>query len=264
MILDEIVANKRREVAEAKVKVPVVVLEERASTVKPARDFRTALRKEGISLIAEIKRSSPSRGDMLPNVDAVELASLYEQSGARALSVLTDNKFFKGSVDDLESAHQHVKIPCLRKEFIIDEYQIIEARAFQADAILLIVRILTDDEIKRYITLARRLGMAALVETHTEDEIKRAIDCGAHIIGINNRDLDTLEMDVQTSMRLRRKVSGGYTLVSESGIYTREHVKMLEDGGIDAILVGESLLTSKNIQAKIRELLGHDDSSSRG
>lgn len=264
MILDEIVANKRREVAEAKVKVPVVVLEERASTVKPVRDFRTALRKEGISLIAEIKRSSPSRGDMLPNVDAVELASLYEQSGARALSVLTDNKFFKGSVDDLESAHQHVKIPCLRKEFIIDEYQIIEARAYQADAILLIVRILTDDEIKRYIALARRLGMAALVETHTEDEIKRAIDCGAHIIGINNRDLDTLEMDVQTSMRLRRKVSGGYTLVSESGIYTREHVKMLEDGGIDAILVGESLLTSKNIQAKIRELLGHDDSSSRG
>lgn len=263
MILDEIVANKRREVAEAKAKVPVVVLEERASTVKPARDFRMGLRKEGISLIAEIKRSSPSRGDMLPNVDAVELASLYEQSGARALSVLTDAKFFKGSVEDLESAHQHVKIPCLRKEFIIDEYQIIEARAYQADAILLIVRILTDDEIKRYIALARKLGMATLVETHTEDEIKRAIDCGAHIIGINNRDLDTLEMDVQTSMRLRRKVSGGYTLVSESGIYTREHVKMLEDGGIDAILVGESLLTSKNIQAKIRELLGQDDSSGR-
>lgn len=263
MILDEIVENKRREVAESKLKTPVHLLEERAASAPKVRDFRTALRKEGISLIAEIKRASPSRGDMLPGVDAVELAALYEQSGARALSVLTDSKYFKGSVEDLESAHQHVKIPCLRKEFIIDEYQIIEARAYCADAILLIVRILTDDEIKRFIQAARKLGMAVLVETHNEVEIQRAKDCGAHIIGINNRDLDTLTMDLQTTMRLRGKVSGGYTLVSESGIYTREHVKMLEDGGIDAILVGESLLTSKNIQAKIRELMGHDDSSRR-
>lgn len=263
MILDEIVAHKHGEIALAKERAPMRVLEERIGSAPAARDFRLALRKEGISLIAEIKRSSPSRGDMLPNVDAVELASLYEQSGARALSVLTDNKYFKGSVDDLTSAHQHVKIPCLRKEFIVDEYQIFEARAYHADAILLIVRILTDDEIKRFMALARTLGMSALVETHNEVEIKRAIDCGAHIIGINNRDLDTLEMDVQTSMRLRRLVPGGHTLVSESGIYTREHVKMLENGGIDAILVGESLLTSKNIQAKIRELMGDDDSSGR-
>lgn len=263
MILDEIVANKRREVAENKLKVPMAQLEERAASAGKPRDFRTALRKEGISLIAEIKRSSPSRGDMLPDVDAVELAYVYEQSGARALSVLTDEKYFKGRVEDLESARHHVKLPCLRKEFIIDEYQIMEARAYCADAILLIVRILTDEEIKRFLAAARRLGMGVLVETHTEEEIKRAIDCGAHIIGINNRDLDTLEINVQRSMELRRKVSGGYTLVSESGIYTREHVKMLEDGGIDAILVGESLLTSKNIQAKIRELLGLDDSSGR-
>ena len=263
MILDEIVANKRIEVAERKLKMPVAHLEERAGSAPKPRDFRMALRKEGISLIAEIKRASPSRGDMMPNVDAVELASLYEQSGARALSVLTDEKYFKGRIEDVESAHQHVKLPCLRKEFIIDEYQILEARAYYADAILLIVRILTDDEIKRFIAAARRLGMGVLVETHTEEEIKRAIDCGAHIIGINNRDLDTLEINVNRSMELRRKVSGGYTLVSESGIHTRAHVKMLEDGGIDAILVGESLLTSKNIQAKIRELLGHDDSSGR-
>ena len=263
MILDEIVANKRLEVAASKLKMPVHLLEERASTAPKVRDFRMALRKEGISLIAEIKRSSPSRGDMLPDVDAVELATLYEQSGARALSVLTDEKYFKGSLGDLASAHQHVKIPCLRKEFIVDEYQILEARAHCADAILLIVRILTDEEIKRFIQVSHRLGMAVLVETHNEEEIMRAKDAGAHIIGINNRDLDTLTMDLQTTMRLRGKVSGGYTLVSESGIYTREHVKMLEDGGIDAILVGESLLTSKNIQAKIRELLGHDDSGAR-
>ena len=259
MILDEIVENKRLEVAESKVRVPREQLEERASTLPKPRDFRTALRREGISLIAEIKRASPSKGDMLPGVDAVDLAALYEQSGARALSVLTDFKYFKGTLDDLESVHQGGRIPCLRKEFIIDEYQIYEARAHRADAILLIVRILTDEQIKRFIALARSLGMAVLVETHTEEEIRRAMDCGAHIIGINNRDLDTLTMDLQTTMKLRKIVAGGYTLVSESGIYTREHVRMLEDGGVDAILVGESLLTSKNIQAKIRELLGQDE-----
>jgi len=242
------------------VRVPREQLEERASTLPKPRDFRTALRREGISLIAEIKRASPSKGDMLPGVDAVDLAALYEQSGARALSVLTDFKYFKGTLDDLESVHQGGRIPCLRKEFIIDEYQIYEARAHRADAILLIVRILTDEQIKRFIALARSLGMAVLVETHTEEEIRRAMDCGAHIIGINNRDLDTLTMDLQTTMKLRKIVAGGYTLVSESGIYTREHVRMLEDGGVDAILVGESLLTSKNIQAKIRELLGQDES----
>lgn len=259
MILDEIVANKRLEVAESKVRVPREQLEERASTLPKPRDFRTGLRREGISLIAEIKRASPSKGDMLPGVDAVDLAALYEQSGARALSILTDFNFFKGTLDDLESVQQSVRLPCLRKEFIIDEYQIFEARAHRADAILLIVRLLSDEQLKRFHATARSLGMAVLVETHTEEEIRRAMECGAHIIGINNRDLDTLTMDLQTTMRLRRIVSGGYTLVSESGIYTREHVRMLEDGGVDAILVGESLLTSKNIQAKIRELLGQDE-----
>lgn len=259
MILDEIVANKRLEVAESKARAPREQLEERIAGMPKPRDFRAALRKEGVSLIAEIKRASPSKGDMLPGVDAVDLAALYEQNGARALSVLTDFKYFKGSLDDLESVHQSGRIPCLRKEFIIDEYQIYEARAHRADAILLIVRILSDEELKRFLAVARALDLAVLVETHTEDEVRRAKDCGAHIIGINNRDLDTLTMDLQTTMRLRRLVSGGYTLVSESGIYTREDVRMLEDGGVDAILVGESLLTSKNIQAKIRELLGQDE-----
>jgi len=259
MILDQIVADKRLEVAERKLKVSQEVLEERAANALPVRDFRGALRAEGISLIAEIKRASPSRGDILPGVDAAELAALYEQCKARAISILTDEKYFKGRLEDLTNARQHVRIPVLRKEFIIDPYQIYEARAANADAVLFIVRILTDAELKHYIQLARTLGMAALVETHTEDEILRAIDAGAHIIGVNNRDLDTLEVDVETSMRLRRRVPGGNTLVSESGIYTREHVKMLENGGIDAILVGESLLTSNNIQAKIRELLGHDE-----
>jgi len=256
VILDDIIANKREEVARQKTRVPLAVLEEDIAALPPCRDFRNALRQEGISLIAEIKRASPSRGDMLPDVEAVELASLYEACGARALSVLTDEKYFKGSLNDLVSVHRHVRIPCLRKEFIIDPYQIYESRAARADAILLIVRVLDDRELKEFHRLAKQLGMAVLVETHTEDEIERAKAAGAHIIGINNRDLDTLEVDVNRSMELRKRVSGGYTLVSESGIYTREHVTMLESGGIDAILVGESLLTSKNIEEKIGQLLG--------
>lgn len=258
MILDAIVSDKRVEVEASKVRRPLADLQERIELVDPPRDFRAALRKPGISLIAEIKRASPSKGDMLPGVEAIQLAALYEANEARAISVLTDQKYFKGTLEDLTAVHQQVAIPCLRKEFIIDPYQIYEARAAQADAILLIVRILDDVQLKEYRQLAESLGMGVLVETHTKPEIDRAIESGAHIIGINNRDLDTLEVDVMRSLELKRHVPGGHTLVSESGIYTRKHVKLLEEGGVDAILVGESLLTSGNIQEKIQELLGHD------
>ena len=260
MILDDIVAHKLEEVAAQKSAAPIAQLQERIDRTAPARDFRAALRQEGIGLIAEIKRASPSKGDILPGIDPVELGALYEQSGARAISILTDHRYFKGAIDDLTSVHNNVRIPCLRKDFIVDPYQIYEARAAGADAILLIVRILSDEQITQYLDLAHALGMAALVETHSEAEIDRAIECGAHIIGINNRDLDTLDVDVNTTMTLRKRVPGGHTLVSESGIYTRAHVKMLEAGGVDAILVGESLLTSNDIRAKIRELLGRDES----
>lgn len=260
MILDEIVAYKREEVAERKGVIPLSALEDRVGEVDPPRDFRAALRQDGISLIAEIKRASPSRGDILPGVDAVEVAALYEQSGARALSVLTDARFFKGSLDDLTSVHQNVNVPCLRKEFIIDSYQIFEARAAEADAVLLIARILSDAQLAEFLGIARTLGMQTLVETHTEEEIARAVRARAHIIGINNRDLDTLEVRFETTLRLKRRVPGGHVLVSESGIHTRDQVKQLEDGGVDAILVGESLMMSHDIRAKIRELLGRDES----
>jgi len=260
MVLDEIVANKRHEIDAAQAKTSLRDLEERIESVGPARSLRDALRKDGISFITEIKRASPSRGDMLPDLDAIDVAALYEQCGTRAISVLTDTKYFKGTLADLTSVRTHVRVPCLRKEFIVDPFQIYEARAAQADAVLLIVRILEDAQLKRYIEITRELGMQALVETHTEDEIKRAIDAGAHIIGINNRDLDTLEVDVMNTMRLRKCVPGGITLVSESGIRTRDDVRKLEDGGIDALLVGESLLTSGNIRGKLLELMGaHED-----
>ena len=255
MILDEIVANKREEVTRQARAVPLAQLEEAVARAEAPRDFRAALRAPGISLISEIKRCSPSKGDILPDMDVLALAGLYEQAGARAISVLTDQKYFKGSVEDLRGVHRNGKLPCLRKEFIIDSYQIYEARAASADAVLLIVRILDDAQLKEYHGLARFLGMDVLVETHNAAEIERAMECGAHIVGINNRDLDTLTMDVENTIRLKKLVPGGVVLVSESGIHTRDHVRMLEDGGVDAILVGESLLTSKDIRAKIRELM---------
>ena len=260
MILDDICADKRIEVDAAKVARPLADLEERIAGVRPPRSFRDALRKEGISLIAEIKRASPSKGVFLEDVDPVELAGLYEQAGARCISVLTDEKYFRGTLDDLVSVRRSVAVPCLRKEFIIDEYQIYEARAAEADAILLIVRILEDEQIKDYLDLARKLGMGALVEVHDEHEVERALKAGAHIIGVNNRDLGTFSVDINRTMELRKKVPGGNVLVAESGIHTRDHVLMLEDGGVDASLVGESLVTSQNIHAKIRELLGLDES----
>ena len=260
MILDKIVAHKQEEVAALKASTSIEELEDQITRVEAPRDFRGALRADGISLIAEIKRHSPSKGDILPDLEGVELGALYERTGVNAISILTDQKFFKGSLADLTSVRTNVNIPCLRKEFIIDPIQIYEARAAGADAILLIVRILDAQQLTEYIKLAQALKMAVLVETHSAAEIERAKEAGAHIIGINNRDLDTLEVNVQTTMDLKHHVSGGHVLVSESGIYTRDHVKMLEDSGIDAILVGESLLTSNNISGKIRELLGYDES----
>lgn len=257
MILDEIVAHKKEEVLQRKNVTSLRELEERLAQMPAPHDFRAALRQPGISVIAEIKRRSPSRGDILPGVDAVEVAAVYEQAGARALSILVDHKYFGGSLSDLSKVGNHTRLPCLCKEFVIDPYQIYEARAAGAAAVLLIVRILTDNELRSFLTEVESLGMAALVETHTEEEVKRALDAGASIIGINNRDLDTLEVNIENTFRMKSLVPGGNILVSESGIKTRKEVKLLEASGIDAILVGESLLTSRNIREKLESLL-HD------
>ncbi len=259
MILDDICADKRLEVDAAKSARPMREVEEEAGLAPKPRDFRAALRKDGISLIAEIKRASPTKGVFIDNMNVGDLAYLYERAGARALSILTDRKYFKGTLDDLVSVRKGVVVPCLRKEFIIDEYQIYEARAAGADAILLIVRILSNEQIKEYQQVARSLGMAVLVETHDAPEVERALDCDAAIIGINNRDLTTFTVDVNTTLELKKMVPGGKVLVSESGINTRDQVKALEDGGVDAILVGESLVTSNDIAAKISELLKPDE-----
>ncbi len=260
MILDEICAHKRSEVDARKRVVSLEKVQERLALARPPRDFRGALRAPGISLIAEVKKASPSKGVLLEGVPPVEIAGLYEQGGASAISVLTDARYFKGCLEDLVSVQQAVGLPVLRKEFIIDPYQIYEARAANADAILLIVKCLSDGELSEFMALAKELGLACLVETHDAPEIERALALGAHIIGINNRDLNTFDVDLTTTLKLKKIVPGGHVLVSESGIHTRDHVKLLEDGGVDAILVGEALVTSGNIVQKIRELLGSDQS----
>lgn len=258
MILDEICQNKHGEVQLQKSRVPLREIQEQIGMNPPPRDFRGALRESGISLIAEVKRASPSKGDFSLKVGPLELASVYQAAGARCISVLTDEQYFKGSLDDLLAVRHGVAVPCLRKEFIVDEYQIYESRAAQADAILLIVRILSDQQLKDYLTLARILTLSVLVEVHDEKEVELAMAAGAHIIGVNNRDLSDFTTDLATTMRLKKMIPGGYVLVSESGISTRDHVVMLEDGGVDAILVGEALVTSGNIHGKISELLGKD------
>ena len=261
MILDKICAHKRDEVDKRKATIPREQLEEAIEQARPPRSFRLAVRQPGVSLIAEIKRASPSKGVLLTDVDPVELAAAYEAAGARAISVLTDHEFFQGSLDDLTTARQNVGVPCLRKDFVIDEYQIYEARAAQADAILLIVRVLSDQQLTDYLDLAGVLGMGVLVETHEADEIARALNAGAVTVGINNRDLETFEVDINTTLELRKLVPGGIGLVSESGIHTREDVRRLDDGGVDGVLVGQALMTSGDVRGKIRELLGDGDDS---
>jgi indole-3-glycerol phosphate synthase len=258
MILDEICEYKRGVVAAARKARPLSAVREEAAQAPPPRGFRDALRAPGISLIAEVKRHSPVKGDFLPDVEAHALASLYERSGARAISVLTDENYFKGSLQDLRDVRVHVGVPVLRKEFIIDEYQIFEARAAGADAILLIVRCLSAHQLRDFLAVARHCHLDVLVETHTAAEVEQALEADAHIIGINNRDLDTFTVRLETTLELKRLVPGGKVLVSESGIHSAADVRRLEEGGVDAILVGEAIVTSDNIPGTVRELAGGD------
>lgn len=264
-ILDEIVEQKQREIA---------LLPERliaAGDLRDAvlergerRDFLGALRKPragDVGLIAEVKKASPSAGVICPNFDPVRIAKEYEAAGASCLSVLTDEKYFQGSLDYLRQIREAVKLPLLRKDFIIDERQILEAIEWGADAILLIVAILDDERLKRFHTLAIEAGLAALVEVHDEEELDRALAIGAELIGVNNRNLKTFKVDLATTEQLAAKLhqsgkSGSKLLVAESGIHTRADVERLKKCGAGAILVGESLVKQGNIPAKVRELIG--------
>ncbi len=255
MILDEILANKRREVAERQAHVPLAEVTARAVAAPPPRDFLAALRRPGVSIISEIKRQSPAKGALRLDMDAPTMAAIYEAAGTSCISVLTDQKYFKGSDADLIAVRERVTVPVLRKDFVVDPYQIHEARSIGADAILLIVVALTPDEIREMAALAQSYGMAALVEVHTEAELRIALEVGADLIGINNRDLTRMVTDVQTTSLLRPLVPAGVTLVSESGIRIADDIAMLRDLGVDAALIGESLVTAPDAGDLLRSFL---------
>ncbi|MCX7682384.1 MAG: indole-3-glycerol phosphate synthase TrpC [Anaerolineae bacterium] len=255
-ILERIVSWKREEIADRKRRCPPEVVQAGAAAASPPRDFAAALRAPGLSLIAEIKRASPSKGMLAPHLDAPALARRYETSGAAALSVLTDEHFFCGSLEDLRIVRQSVTIPVLRKDFILDPYQVYEARAAGADAVLLIVAALDDVALRELHELACALGMAALVEVHNTSELERALRCGPRIVGINNRDLDTFEVHLDTTERLRPLIPPDILVVAESGIHSRADVARLRAIGVDGILVGEALVRAADVRAKVEELLG--------
>ncbi len=256
-LLQEIVAHKRREVAEARARLPLWELEGRLAVAPPARPFAQALRGPGLRLIAEIKARSPSRGPLREGLDPVALACAYARAGAAAISVLTDERYFGGSLAHLAAVRQALPHgpPLLRKDFIIDPYQVYEARAHGADALLLIVACLGDGELRELLALSRALGMDALVEVHDEGEVERALAAGASLVGINNRDLHTFRVDLSTTQRLRPLLPPQVTVVAESGIHTPQDAARMAACGVHAILVGEALVMSPDPVAKARQLL---------
>jgi len=256
-VLENIVAKKRAEIAQAKTLHPASELEKQLSAAPPVRDFSGALRARGrMALIAEVKKASPSAGLIRADFDPVAIATTYERAGASCLSVLTDEHFFQGSLDDLRSVRSAVSLPVLRKDFLLDRYQVLEARAAGADCVLLIAECLSDCELRDLYFYASELGMEALVEIYDPENLDRVLKLEPALLGINNRDLRTFDTDLEHSIRLAARVPVSTLLVSESGIRNRDDVLRLEQAGCRAILVGETLMRSGDVRAKIGELLG--------
>jgi len=256
MFLDTIVAEKREELKQRQVTVPLPELRQAIMERPLPLNFAAALSGDGPRLIAEVKRASPSRGVLCPDLDPVKLASTYAQCGAAAISVLTESRYFGGSREDLQAIKRALPhIPLLRKDFILAPYQIFESCAWGADAVLLIAAILDDAQLGELVALTHALGMQCLVEVHNKNELKRALAHNIKIIGINNRDLDTLTVDINITRQLRPTIPRGRIVVSESGIKGRADVQKLKEWKINAMLIGEALVTAQDVAAKIKELL---------
>ena len=256
-ILKEIVDVKRRDVGRLKIERPVSTLEGLIEAQTPALNLAGALWGDSVRIIAEVKKASPTKGLLRPDFDAADLATAYVENGAAAVSVLTNADYFQGSIEDLERVHTVANsrgVPVLRKEFIFDPYQVYEARAYGADAILLIVAMLERESLVELLGLAKRFWMQCLVEVHDEGELEAALEAGAEIVGINNRDLRTFTTDLGVTERLAALVPEGKVIVSESGISSRDHIRRIGGAGAHAALVGEALVTADDIGAKLREL----------
>jgi len=251
--LDEIVAHKRKEIAPWL--AHTAEWHDRAVALGPFRGFRKALISGKFGFIGEVKKASPSAGVIAEDFDPVRTALLYHEAGANCISVLTDEKFFQGHLDYLALIRQKVPRPILRKDFTIDEVQIYQAALAGADAVLLIVAVLTDDELKRFKAIADRVGIDCLVEVHNETELGRALDAGADFIGINNRNLATFDVDLKVTERLAPTIPDGRTIVSESGIQTTEDIRRVIDAGAHAALIGEALMRATDPRALLERFL---------
>jgi len=256
-ILERIVASKRREIETAKDRVPLAELERKLRHAPPIRDIQGALDRPGtVQILAEVKRASPSKGVLREDFDPVAIARIYEAHGAAAISVLTDEPFFQGKLSYLSAIRAHVALPVLRKDFILEHYQLIEARVAGADAILLIAECLTGEELPRLLHQTHELGMEALVELYEPENLSRVIDSGAKLIGVNNRDLRCFATRLERTLELAQLIPADRCLVSESGIRTRADVELLQKAGVRAVLVGETFMRAPDIGAKLDELRG--------
>ena len=255
MILDRIVQAKRKESASLKVGRPLPHLEEAMRDLPPPRNFKGAISRLPCSIIAEVKMRSPSKGRIREDFDPFRIASLFQENGAAAVSVLTEEEFFEGSRTYLSGIRKTVSLPLLRKDFIIDPYQIYETRVLGGDALLLITRLLEQGQLKEYIRLSESLGLSPLVEVHTPEDLDKALSTGSEIIGINNRDLRTFSADLGITLDLAPSIPSDRIVVSESGINTREDIETLMEAGVHCFLVGEALMRAEDIGSKLRELL---------
>ena len=256
-VLDKIVAAKRTEIAQTQQLRPAEELRAALADAPPVRDFFAALSGGGaIKLIAEVKKASPSKGVIREDFLPVEIARIYQQHGAACISVLTDFPFFQGRLEYLTEIRRHVGLPLLRKDFILDEYQLIEARAAGADAVLLIAECLTDEQLKRLHAQTLELGMTPLVEFYEPGNLAQVLAAGARLIGVNNRDLKTFRTDLQHTVRMRQQIPADCLLVGESGIHSREDAVLLQSAGVNAMLVGEHLMASRDIGDAVDRLLG--------
>jgi len=255
-MLDKIIAQKIEEVQQRKKVATMTYLHERIAWQKPMLDLALALKGDHIRLIAEVKQASPSRGMLSHNFNPINLAQTYAEGGAAAISVLTEANYFMGSIKHLAAIKEVIGLPLLRKDFIFDPYQVYESRAYGADALLLIAAILSQAQLNELLLLSHSLGLRCLVEVHNEGEVEKAVLSEAEILGINNRDLNTFTVDITTTHQLRPLIPRERIVVSESGIKSRNDIEKLGKWGVDAVLVGEALVTAGNVLVKMKELIG--------
>lgn len=258
-ILNEIAAKTKERVAQLKREKPLEEIRERAEAMNADTGFpfEKAIAAPGLSFICEVKKASPSKGVIAEEFPYVDIAGDYEKGGARAISVLTEPYWFQGSDDYLKEIRQAVSIPIIRKDFVVDEYMIYEAKLMGADAVLLICAILTDEELKRFFDIADSLGLTVLVEAHDQEEVNRALTIGARLVGVNNRDLHTFTVDINNSIRYRQSVPENVLFVSESGIRTKEDIRQLMENNVNGVLIGETMMRADDRVAAVKEFIGY-------